>query len=54
MSDDFWSDFIVGDQNFDGNINYFDQMIVDDECEEIGHVSFGGGGRFAKKVHKYL
>lgn len=49
MSDDFWSDFIVGDQNFDGNVDYFDQMIVDDECKEIGHVSFGGGGRSAKK-----
>ena len=49
MSDDFWSDFIVGDQNFDGNVDYFDQMIVDDECKEIGHVSFGGGGRSTKK-----
>jgi len=43
MSDDFWGDFI-GDQNFDGRVDYYDQMIVEDECKEIGHVSLGGGG----------
>ena len=48
MSEDFWGDFIVGDQNFDGNVDCFDQMIVDDECKEIGHVSFGRG-RSSKK-----
>lgn len=43
MSNDFWSDLIIGDQNFDGNVDYYDQMIIDEECEEIGHVSLGSG-----------
>ena len=40
MSEDFWSDFTYGDQNFDGNVDYYDSMIVEDECKEIGSVSF--------------
>lgn len=50
MLDDFLSDFIIGDQNFDGDVNYYDQMIVEEECNEIGHVSLGGRRSDSKKA----
>lgn len=49
MSNDFWDNLIIGDQNFDGKVDYYDQMIVDEECEKIGHVSLGGGTYRAPK-----
>ena len=39
MSDDFWSDFIVGDQNFDGNVDY---LLCYGECKISGIFQIGG------------